>query len=398
MTEIRFPQIDSVRQRPAMYIGSKDHGGLQRMLEEVLALYLDQVVRGVTAQIEISLHTDGSCSIHCQGVDFPFPSAGANQAPELVKAGTRFPRSELFPGGWGACRLCYLGCGLVGANALAEWLEITVRAGSQVYRQRFERGYPAGTSTRCRQSSAGSTFHWLPDRQIFGSTAWHLPLLCNRLKTLSFLAPAARFSLTDKRSGYTWQFHEPTGLAALVERLHSGRVALHAPVCLDLEENWGRATLALQYHCYWPCGYDCGFDASSEVLGFANLRPAVGAHIRALAGAMTQTMNRFARRSRQLHPDEPDLSWPDVRTNLRAAISVVVDRPQWRGKYRNGLDGEHLAISLEEALIHGLERAMSRDEAPWREAVFMARMQALCRPRRERDVRVRRGSPVHRRT
>jgi DNA gyrase subunit B len=389
-SDVPLTHVDGVRQRAAMYIGSSDLGGLHLLLDETLAFYLEGVLRGVSERIEITLHTDGSCTLRCDGPGLPLPEVRADGTPGLIAACTRFPHPEMYPEGWGAGRLFYLTCGLITTNALAERLEIAVRRGDEVWGQRFQRGYPVGPTGGFGLQSEGSYLHWLPDAEVFGSVTWDLELLRNRLQTLAFLAPNAHLRLADERSGNSWAFRQPAGLAELVERLNSGRVTIHPPLHLELVGEWGSASLALQYQSGWPYLQDY----SGELVGFANLRPVTGVPVEAFERALTGALNDFSRRIGFHEPEEPELTWSDVRIGLRAAISVVLPNAQWGGKYREWLSNEELLQPLQTAIRLDLKRAIDMDEPRWRQIARSATFHAHVGPKRERLLRLKRGRRV----
>ncbi|HEU4752975.1 MAG TPA: ATP-binding protein, partial [Armatimonadota bacterium] len=193
--------LEAVRHRPAMYIGDTDIRGLHHLLVEVVDNSIDEAMGGHARHIDVVLHADNSLSVTDDGRGIPVDIhpeekiPGVTLALTVLHAGGKFEgKNYKFSGG-------LHGVGVSCVNALAEWLEVTVRRDGKIYHQRFERGIPVTELKVIGKTSlddTGTQVRWLVDRTIFPKTDYQEERITGRLRDLSYLTPGVQLIFTNE--------------------------------------------------------------------------------------------------------------------------------------------------------------------------------------------------------
>ncbi|HLE81063.1 MAG TPA: ATP-binding protein, partial [Dehalococcoidia bacterium] len=193
--------LEAIRKRPGMYIGSTDQRGLHHLVYEVVDNSIDEALAGFCTKIVVKLHADGSVSVEDNGRGIPVqnhPQYGKS-ALEIVMtklhAGSKFDRKTYKVSGG------LHGVGISVVNALSVKLEVWVHREGHIYYQQYARGTPVGEVRVLGDSATrGTTVRFWPDTQVMETLDVDWGTIEERLRELAFLNPGLEITLSDERT------------------------------------------------------------------------------------------------------------------------------------------------------------------------------------------------------
>jgi len=344
--------LEGVRTRPAMYIGSTGVEGLHHLVYEVVDNSVDEALAGFCNNIEVRLHTDGSCSVIDNGRGIPTEIHPDD--PERRTA-LEIVLTELHAGGKFESKAYKVSGGLHGVglsvvNALSEWLEVEVQRDGKVVRQKYCRGIPVtGVEVIGQTEKTGTKIKFKADPEIFEVTEFSREILAHRFKELSYLNRGLKIILIDERDGYVEEFIKEGGIVSFVEDLNKGKKPLHPkPIYITGQKDRIIVEIAIQYNE----GY------SEEILTFVNNinTKEGGTHLVGFKSALTRTINSYATMNGLLKEGKESLSGEDVREGIVGVISVKIPEPQFEGQTKMKLGNSEVKGIVETILNEKLSR------------------------------------------
>lgn len=345
-------QLEAVRLRPGMYIGSTGPRGLHHLVYEVVDNAIDEVQAGQADRVDVELRRDGAVAVTDNGRGIPtdvHPKTGKSGLETVLTnlhAGSKFGGES---SGYKASGGLH-GVGVTVVNALSEWLEATVWREGHEHVQQYREGKPVGQMTRSPAAPGdaarrGTRIAFRPDPSIFTTTtAFDFGTVSARLRELAFLNPAVTIQVSDEQEGgadpgRSALFHFAGGLKEYVAWLNRDKEVLHDVIAFQREVDGVVVDVALQW---------CSDSFSDTLLGYANsIRTSDGgAHIEGVKAAITRTLNALGRKMKILKEKDENLAGDHAREGLTCVVSVKLPSPEFEGqtKTRLGNPGVRKAV------------------------------------------------------
>jgi DNA gyrase subunit B len=373
--------IEHVRKRPGMYIGSTGPAGLHHLVYEIVDNAVDEALAGYASRIDVVLAGDGSVAVRDNGRGFPTDTHAKTGRPALEAVATMLNAGGKFGAGGYKVSGGLHGVGLSVVNALSAWMSIDVWREGEHFRQEFRRGKPTGDLMRLGESGErGSLVRFLPDPEIFPDTRFDASVITGRLREIAFLNPGLRIRLVDERTGEERQFLFRGGLVSMVAELNRGREVIpDAPVYARRAFEGAMVEFALQYNT----GYQDTF------LSFANTirTEEGGTHEAGFKAALTRVVNDYARRAGLLKEGEANLGGEDVREGLVSVVAVQLVEPQFEGQTKTKLGNPELRGLVDQTVSDGLGAFLEENPQAARrmveKAIAAARAREAARKARE---------------
>jgi DNA gyrase subunit B len=372
--------LEAVRKRPAMYIGSTGAMGLHHLVWEVVDNSVDEALAGCCNRIDVVVHSDNSVTVvdNGRGIPVDLHKEEGRSAAEVVMtvlhAGGKFDTNSYKVSGG------LHGVGVSVVNALSERLDLEIWRDGYTWEQSYERGKPIQPLKRAGKTERrGTKITFLPDAKILDTIDFNYDTLAQRLRELSFLNKGLTIRLKDERTSKQAEFHYNGGIAEFVKHLNKNKEVLHAtPIYAEADRDNVHMEFALQYN-----------DAYAEaVFSFANNINTVdgGTHLSGFRSALTRAINQYGQNQGLFKDVKENLQGEDVREGLVAVVSVKLAQPQFEGQTKGKLNSDIqslVASFVYEKLMEAFEKNPTVGRKICAKAIDASRAREAARKARE---------------
>lgn len=343
--------LEGVRMRPGMYIGSTGPTGLHHLVWEIVDNAIDEALAGYCTEASITLNKDGSVTVIDNGRGIPVDIvkdsglSGVETAYTVLHAGGKF-------GGDGAYKVSggLHGVGASVVNALSIWCEVTVKKDGGLYYVRFENGGKIKEHLK-RIGDAeghGTKVTFLPDPTIFTEgTRFDFDIIKKHLRQSAFLNAGMTLSVTDLRGEepVTEKYCYPGGILDYVKAINASKTPVnqdiiycHGTERVTMVQNTTydiRVEAAMQ----WTEYYD-----QNGVYTFCNniSTKEGGTHLEGLNLALNRILNKYGKELKFLDDKTGNFTTDDCREGLTCVLSVKHPNPQYEGQTKGKLGNEEV--------------------------------------------------------
>ena len=325
--------LEAVRKRPGMYIGSTGERGLHHLVYEIVDNSIDEALAGHCDKILVELLDDGIVRVTDNGRGIPVGINPQKGIPTVTVVFTILHAGGKFGGNGYKVSGGLHGVGASVVNALSSWLEVEVKDGTNVYKQRYEKGnIVTELEVIGKTNETGTTVTFKPDPKIFtDTTTYDYETLKTRLREQAFLNAGIRVELKDLRTDVfepqNDEFYYEGGIRSYVEFLLEGmkKDSLNSEV-IYLSGTKGDETAEIAL--LWSTSY------SSNIISFANTLHTIdgGTHEQGFKQSLANTVNKYAFDFKHLKDGNPRLKGEDITEGLVAVISVKLADAQFESQ------------------------------------------------------------------
>ncbi|MED9945259.1 MAG: DNA topoisomerase (ATP-hydrolyzing) subunit B [Hallella sp.] len=349
--------LEAVRKRPAMYIGDVSEKGLHHLINETVDNCIDEAMAGYCTDIEVTLNTDGSCTVEDNGRGIPVDEhkklhkSALEVVMTVLHAGGKFDKNSYKVSGG------LHGVGVSCVNALSYHMLSQVFRDGHIYQQEYEKGRPlypvkvVGETTK-----RGTRQQFWPDPTIFSATTFQWDVVARRMRELAYLNAGIRITLNDMRADVegktrTQVFHAKDGLKEFVRYIDRHRTHLFDDVIyLKTEKQGVPIEVAIMYNT----------DYSENLHSYVNNINTIegGTHVTGFRMALTRTLKNYAdsdpQISKQIEKAKIEIAGEDFREGLTAVISIKVAEPQFEGQTKTKLGNSEVVGAVQQAVGEAL--------------------------------------------
>ena len=338
-------ELEAVRKRPGMYVGSTDSRGLHHLVWEIVDNAIDEVLAGFGDEITVTIKEDNSVVVTDNGRGVPVDlHKSGKSALEIIytklHAGAKFGQA----GGYKVSGGLH-GVGASVVNALSEFVDVTVYRNKKIYNMRFSNGGSNVTQLKIigESKNNGTSVWFKPDSEVFTTTVFNYQTLVERLRESAFLLKGLKIILTDERSKLQDEFYYEDGIISYIDLLNSSKKPIHDPKFIEGKALDIEVEVAFQFTKSY----------TDQLISFVNnVRTKDGGnHETGFKSALTKLFNEYGQKM-GLIKNGKKLEGADIREGLTTILSVRIPENllQFEGQTKNKLGTPDARTAVEQVV------------------------------------------------
>ncbi len=375
--------LDAIRKRPGMYIGSTDSDGLHHLVWECFDNALDEAINGYCKNIEIILLPENKITIIDDGRGIPVDIHPETQKSALetvvttLHSGAKFSEKSYKKTGG------LHGIGISAVCALSSWMRVEVRRNHKIYYQIYSRGKALEKiqeNDKIKDKNGkGTLVIFEPDKTIFSDINFNYNKILNKARQQAYLTKGVKITVRDWRtvSNISHNFYFQGGIISYVKYLIQHSSPIHKNIFyIEKEKNNIFVEVALQYTDEYEC-----FEES-----FVNniLTQQGGTHLTGFRSGLTRALNHWIAVNGK---GNFDIISNDIREGLTAVVSIKLQNPLFEGQTKAKLGNIEVKATVNaivfEALSDFFEKNIQDAKAIFEKIVLTSKARKAAQKARE---------------
>lgn len=339
--------LEAIRKRPSMYIGSTGYTGLHHLIYEVVDNSIDEAMAGTCSKILVVVNKDNSVTVIDDGRGIP-----VKRMKKLKKSAVEVILTTLHSGGKFSGDVYKVSGGLHGVglsvvNALSNKLIAEIRRDGYIFEQEYKKGKPITKLTKQgRSKKHGTVIRFWPDIEIFDDINFKSERILKYLKEMAYLNRGLKIIFQDERPDpqIVEEYRFKGGIVDFVKDLASKKDSIHRDVIyFKSKVDTSQVEVAMKY----TNGY------SENLYSFANNihTHEGGTHEVGFKKALTRVINDYARNKGILKDKDENLRGEDIREGLFAILSIKLREPQFEGQTKKKLGNSEM-MGIVESIVN----------------------------------------------
>ena len=344
-------ELEPVRVRPAMYIGSTDKKGLHHLVWEIVDNSVDEYINGHADAIHVTLHKHGDAvTVVDNGRGIPVGMHPTEKRPTLeiilttLHSGGKFGDNDAYIRSGGLH-----GVGSSVVNALSRKLVATIRRDGFEWTQTFKQGKIATKLEKLQPTRQhGTTIYFEPDPEIFKVTHFDADTIRARLEDMAYIHSGLKIVFKNEATGETHDLTHPGGIPEFLGKLvaEGQKPAIHELVFHTVKEGAEKVEAALQ----WTEATDESF--RSYVNGIRTSDG--GTHENGLKNAVVKAIRNFMD-THDVKVKGVEITAIDIREGLVGILSIFMRDPAFQGQTKEKLNNAEITAVVEGAIRPAIE-------------------------------------------
>ena len=336
--------LEAVRKRPGMYIGSTDSKGLHQMIWEIVDNSIDEVMGGYATNVDVTITKAGSAIVKDDGRGIPVEKHSETKKSTVetvltvLHAGGKFDNDSYKVSGG------LHGVGASVVNGLSDYMKVWVYRNNVEYYIEFKNGGLPVSELKAINNNAkikhGTIIEFYPDFTIMEKNEFDKSLIEDRLKQLAYLNKGLKISFNDQRSNFKKEFLFNGGIIQWVEEINHGKNTLIPNIIYgEKEERVKSENNKETYNIKVEVALQYNDSYNNSTFTFCNNIHTIdgGTHDEGFKFALSKIISKYAVDKKISKGNDDKISKEDVIEGLTAIVSVKHPDPKYDSQTKKRL-------------------------------------------------------------